>query len=166
MWDEMERLFRSSPRRMDVASRLLMLGLSCNDDLRIFCEDIEVPVKKMADTMGVDRRVVTATIEDLMGNATLRPVFLSLRPRAFLRDAAKAIDWGVVEVEASPETVGIVAAISSIIAEYGLSIRQVVADDPNLYPAPKLTIITGERIPPELLELFLGVKGVKKISIY
>jgi hypothetical protein len=166
MWKDIEQYFRSSPKRREVASHMLMLGLSCNDELKVFCQDIEVPVKKIADTLGIDRRVITETIRDIMADDTLRGVFTELNPRAFLRDAAGALDLGVVEIEAVSETVGIVAGVSSIIAAEGLSIRQVVADDPDLFPSPKLTIITDRKMPPHLLEKILKIQGVRKVSIY
>ncbi|RZN45374.1 amino acid-binding protein [archaeon] len=166
MWKDIEQHFKSSPKRREVASLLLMLGLSCNDELKVFCQDIEVPVKKIADTLGIDRRVITETVRDIMADEKLRGVFSELKPRAFLRDAASALDLGVVEIEAVPETVGIVAGVSSIIASEGLSIRQVVADDPDLFPSPKLTIVTDRKMPPYLLEKILKIHGVRKVSIY
>ncbi|HPR42264.1 MAG TPA: hypothetical protein PK718_06950 [Candidatus Methanofastidiosa archaeon] len=165
MWKDMEECFSSSKRK-EIATLFLILGLSCRDDRKVYCQDIEVPIKKIADSMGIDRRVVNETVKDILANDRLRQVFGGLKPRAFLRDSAAAMDWGVIEIEASSETVGIVAGVSSIIADEGISIRQVVADDPNLFPQPKLTVVTEQKIPPQLYEKILAVKGVKKVSIY
>ncbi|MHC1598165.1 MAG: hypothetical protein ACXQS3_06350 [Candidatus Methanofastidiosia archaeon] len=166
MWGDIEQYFRSSPKRREVASLFLMLGLSCNEDLKVYCQEIEVPIKKIADMLGIDRRVVTDTVRDIMANDKMRNVFTNLKPRAFLRDAASALNYGVVEIEASSETVGIVAGVSALIAEEGISIQQAVADDPILFPEPKLTIVTDKKIPPHVFEKILKVNGVKKVSIY
>ncbi|MHC1604670.1 MAG: hypothetical protein ACXQTP_01680 [Candidatus Methanofastidiosia archaeon] len=166
MWKEIEHHFKSSPKRKEVASLFLMLGLSCNEDLKVYCQNIEVPVKKIADMLKMDRRVISETIKDIIAHDKLRSVFTKLEPRAFLRDAAAALDWGVIEIEASSETVGIIAGVSTLIAEEEISIRQAVADDPNLFPQPKLTIVTEKKIPPRLFEKILKIKGVKKVTIY
>lgn len=166
MWDYIEECFRSSPKRKEIASLFLVLGLSCRDDNKVYCQDIEVPVKKIADSIGIDRRVVNETVKDIMSHEKLRHVFGGLKPRAFLRDSAAALDWGVIEIEACSETVGIVAGVASLIAGENISIRQVVADDPNLFPQPKLTIVTEQKIPSELFERILEIEGVLKVSIY
>jgi len=166
MWKDIERYFKSSPKRREVASLFLMLGLSVRGDGKVYCLDIEVPHTKIADTLGIDRRVIRETITDILEDNHLRGVFSALQPRAFMRDAAGALGWGVIEVEASSESVGIVANVATIIAAENISIRQVVADDPLLYPAPKLTIVTEQKIPPHLLEDILRVPGVRKVSIY
>jgi len=165
MWEDLEVHFSSSKRK-EIATLFLILGLSCRDDNKVYCQDIEVPIKKIADSMGIDRRVVHETVKDILSNERLKQIFAGLKPRAFLRDSATAMNWGVIEIEACPETVGIVAGVSTLIANEGLSIRQVVADDPNLFPQPKLTIVTEQKIPPHLYEKILDVDGVIKVSIY
>ncbi|MBN1786376.1 MAG: amino acid-binding protein, partial [Candidatus Methanofastidiosa archaeon] len=100
MWDDIEECFKSSPKRKEIASLFLVLGLSCRDDNKVYCQDIEVPTKKIADSMGIDRRVVHETVKDILGNERLRRIFTGLKPRAFLRDSAAALDWGVIEIDA------------------------------------------------------------------
>ena len=165
MWKDIDECFSSSKRK-EIATLFLILGLSCKDDNKVYCQDIEVPIKKIADSMGIDRRVVHGTVKDILAHERLRQVFKGLKPRAFLRDSAAALNWGVIEIEASSETVGIVAGVSTLIAGEGISIRQVVADDPNLFSQPKLTIVTEQKIPPHLYEKILDVEGVVKVSIY
>ena len=166
MWNDITYYFKSSPKRLEVASLFLLLGLSVKDTGKVYCQDIEVPQKKIADTLGLDRRVVTETVKDILAQDTLRAVFSALQPRAFFRDAAPSMGWGVVEIEASSESVGIVAGVAALVAQENISIRQVVADDPSLNPQPKLTLITEQKIPPRLLEEILKVRGVRKVSIY
>ncbi len=166
MWNDITYYFKSSPKRREVASLFLRLGLSVRENGKVYCQDIEVPQKKIADTLGLDRRVVNEAVRDILSHDTLKAVFSALQPRAFFRDAALPMGWGVVEIEASSENVGIVAGVAALVAQENISIRQVVADDPSLNPQPKLTLITEQKIPSRLLEEILKVRGVRKVSIY
>mgnify|MGYP000061755372 CR=1 FL=1 len=58
------------------------------------------------------------------------------------------------------------AKIASKIADRGINIIQVVAEDPELYPEATLTIITERPIPGELINELSKLEGVKRISIY
>jgi len=54
----------------------------------------------------------------------------------------------------------------SPVARYGLSIRQAVSDDPYFVESPKLTIITEGKVSGELVQLLMGIKGVKRMTVY
>ena len=55
---------------------------------------------------------------------------------------------------------------TELISLEGISIRQAHAGDPELEENPKLTIITGKPIKGELINEFLNIPGVKRVSIY
>ena len=166
MWNKLEHYFEDLPVRKRVAALFLMYGLSIEDDEKIYCNDIEIPYTSIARALDVDRRVVKETARMILKNEELSDIFGSLNTVAFYNDVAKKMHFGVVEIYADAATVGIVAKVSSMIAEEKIAIRQIVADDPTLYPEPKLTIITEKKVPGELLDDFLNVKGVKRVSIY
>jgi hypothetical protein len=166
MWSKVEHYFEDLPVRKRVAALFLMYGLSMKDDEKIYCNEIEIPYTAIARALDVDRRVVKETVRMILKNEELSVVFKHLHSVAFYAEVAKKMHFGVVEIYADAATIGIVAKISSMIAEENITIRQIVADDPTLYPAPKLTVITGEKVPGELLDDFLDVEGVQRVSIY
>ncbi|HDN81876.1 MAG: regulator [Methanomicrobia archaeon] len=166
MWNKVERYFDNLPIRKKVAALFLTYGLSIKEDEKIYCNEVEVSYTSIARAVGVDRRVVKETVRMILRNEELSTVFKNLSSVAFYNEVAKRMHFGVVEIYAEASTVGIVAKISTMIAQENISIRQIVADDPTLFPEPKLTIITGKKVPGELLDQFLSVKGVKRVSIY
>ncbi|MEA1994432.1 MAG: regulator [Euryarchaeota archaeon] len=166
MWNKVEHYFKDLPVRKRIAALFLMYGLSIKQDKKVYCNKLEISYTSVARALDVDRRVVKETVKMILENEELSRVFKNLNAVAFYEEVAKKMHFGVVEIYAEASSVGIVAKISTMIAETNISIRQIVADDPNLYPEPKLTIITGEKVPGELLDDFLSVEGVEKVSIY
>jgi predicted regulator of amino acid metabolism with ACT domain len=59
----------------------------------------------------------------------------------------------------------VIAKATGLIAEAGLSIRQILAEDPDLNPDPKLLIITEKRVPGEVVSKLLNIPTVTKVSI-
>jgi len=143
------------------------LGLRVKEDGGIYCGPIEIQPTKVARACGVDRRVVNSTIQQINSNQELRKILLNIQPAGpIFHNVAKNLGFGVVEVIANPKAVGIIARVTTIISEEGISIRQILANDPELFPNPKLIIITNKEVPGKLIPAFLRIKGVKKISVY
>jgi len=44
-------------------------------------------------------------------------------------------------------------------------IRQIVADDPEIYPEPKLTIVADRKLPPKLIAKLQAIRGIDRISL-
>jgi len=166
MWTKVEHYFKDLPVRKKVAALLLMHGLCIKDNEKVYCNEVEISYTSIARALDIDRRVVKETVRMILKNEELSVVFKNLSSVAFYNEVAKRMHFGVVEIYAEASTVGIVAKVSMMIANENITIRQIVADDPTLFPKPKLTIITGKKVPGELLDQFLSVEGVKRVSIY
>jgi len=166
MWTKVEHYFKDLPVRKKVAALLLMHGLCIKDNEKVYCNEVEISYTSIARALDIDRRVVKETVRMILKNEELSVVFKNLSSVAFYNEVAKRMHFGVVEIYAEASTVGIVAKVSMMIANENITIRQIVADDPTLFPEPKLTIITGKKVPGELLDQFLSVEGVKRVSIY
>jgi len=96
----------------------------------------------------------------------LRNLFLSLRPAGpLMRDVAPYLGFGVVEIRAQPAAIGIIAKTTALISDSGISIRQILAEDPEISPDPKLIVVTEKPIPGELLHKLLRIPTVSKVSI-
>jgi predicted regulator of amino acid metabolism with ACT domain len=166
MWKEIVEFFDQSPARLKVAKLMVELGFSINQDGRVVCGEVEIPDLSIARTAGVDRRVVRDTVLDILDNARMRRIFLGLKPAgSFLKDIAPALGYGVVEVRARSDAVGIIAKATAYIADAGVSIRQILAEDPDLNPDPKLLIITERQVPGEVVSKLLTIPSVTKVSL-
>jgi predicted regulator of amino acid metabolism with ACT domain len=167
MWSNIQKHMERYPERLKVARVLVENGLSVRDG-GIYLNEIEVPPVRVARAAGVDRRTVNEALVVINANRELRLIFEGLRSAGHsLKDVAKHLDLGVVEITPVDARIpGILANCAMILASNGLSIRQAIVDDPELSPEPKLVLIVEKRIPGELIEEFLGVHGVAKVSVY
>ncbi|HDD36555.1 MAG: amino acid-binding ACT domain protein [Archaeoglobaceae archaeon] len=164
MWKKIVEKFERYPSQIAVAKEFLRLGISVKNG-KAYCDNIELVPTKIAEAIGVDRKVVVMAIQNIERDEELRKVFSSLKPVANITEVARILGYGVLEVFAESHKVGIVAGITSILAREGISIRYTLAEDPELSVESKLTIVTNSKIPGRLVDEFLSVDGVKKIVI-
>ncbi|MHA1578752.1 MAG: amino acid-binding protein [Candidatus Freyarchaeota archaeon] len=167
MWRKTAEYFDDHPERLAVARVLVENGLNIKNR-RVYCNNIEIPIIRIAKAAGVDRRTVVETIKMINKNEELRTIFTLMRSAGLsLKEIARPLNLGVLEITADdPRSVGILANAAMILAKEGISIRQALTDDPELSPEPRLTLIAERKIPGELIPKFLEIKGVSKVSIY
>ncbi|MGD8544458.1 MAG: amino acid-binding ACT domain protein [Candidatus Bathyarchaeota archaeon] len=167
MWRKTSEYFKAYSERLSVAKVLVENGLSIKNR-KIYCNEIEVPVLKVARVAKVDRRTVVETIKMIQTNDELRLIFTHMRSAGLsLKEIARPLNLGVVEITPDdPRTIGILAKAASIIAEEKISIRQALTDDPELSPEPKLTLIADRKLPGKLIPKLLKIEGVAKVSVY
>lgn len=167
MWDKIEKVVEGHPERVKVVRVLLENGLAVRGS-RIFLNEIEVPILKVARVASVDRRTVGETIKTIEANPELKSLFSRFQSAGLsLKGVAGSLGLGVVEIIAGdPRKPGIVAGASQLMKEAGISIRQALVDDPELVPEPKLILIVERTIPGELIGKLLKIAGVAKVSLY
>lgn len=166
MWAEIVKFFSASPSKLKVARLMVELGFSINTEGKISCGGVEISDSSIARAADADRRVVRETIKDILADARMRRIFAGIKPAgSFLIDVAPTLGYAVVEIRARPDAVGVIAKATGLIAEAGLSIRQILAEDPDLNPDPKLLIITEKRVPGEVVSKLLNIPTVTKVSI-
>lgn len=167
MWQKIVEHLKNHPERLRVAKVLVENGLSIKNG-KIYCNEIEIPVVKIARVAGVDRRTVNQTIKMVENIPELKAIFMHIRSAGHsLKEIAKYLNLGVVEITPiSAKIPGILANVAMLLAEKNISIRQALVDDPELSPEPKLTLIAETKIPGELVSEFLKIKGVEKVSVY
>ena len=166
MWEKIRTIFQDYPERLKVAEFILRTGLSIRDD-KIWINEIDVPILKVARVAGVDRRTITETIRTINADLDLKVVYNNIESAGpSLRAAAKQLGLGVLEIMADdPAMVGILAKASAVLAKEGISIRQALVEDPELTPRPKLTLIGDRLIPGKAIPLILKIPGVAKVSV-
>jgi hypothetical protein len=167
VWRQISERLEDYPGRQKVARALVELGLSVREGTKIYCGGIELSDVKIARHLGVDRRTVRDTAQLISTDSVLKSVFERIRPAGpFLADAAKFLGYSVIEIYADSHTVGIVAQAAALIAQENIAIRQAVADDPDLTPEPKLTLVVEKEPSGAILQKMLKIPSVTKISTY
>ncbi len=161
----LEKFFSNARGRRVVASEFLRLGLKVDIKGTIYAGKIELPPAKIARALGVDRRVVIETAKAIGKNEKLLHIFFRLEPRAFMGNAAREMGFDTIELRGDPKRRGIVAAVTKIISDDKIVIRQIISDDPELYPDPVLTIIIDGKLRPATIAKLKRLEFAQSITI-
>ncbi len=157
--------FEGSPSQQAVVRLLLERGFSINDEGRVVSGGIEIPNTQIAREIGVDRRVVDSTTGALLEDDELRDIFRNISAVPSLMDLAPVLDFTVVRVKPTDaDAAGIVARVTEIVAEEGLSIRQVLSDDPEFADEPMLYLILDSEPSGDLLKAIHDLPHVREVS--
>jgi predicted regulator of amino acid metabolism with ACT domain len=166
MFDEIMAKFAGSPGQQAVIRLLLERGFSVSEAGRVVSGGIEIPNTQIAGEVGVDRRVVDSTTDAVLADDELRPIFRNISAIPSLMSLAPVLDLTVLTVEvANAGRTGIVAAITSTIADHGVSIRQTVSDDPEFTDEPRLYVVTDADLPGDLINEIRSFEFVRKIEL-
>ncbi|WP_207586613.1 amino acid-binding protein [Halomontanus rarus] len=166
MFDEIMEKFEGSPSQQAVIRLLLERGFSVNDEGRVVSGGIEIPNTGIAREIDVDRRVVDSTTGAVLEDDELRRIFQNISQVPSLMDLAPVLDLTVLSVEvADAEAEGIVAAVTGVLADHGVSIRQTISEDPEFTDEPRLYLITDEDLPGELITEIRDLEFVRKIEL-
>jgi hypothetical protein len=166
MFDEIMRKFEGSPSQQAVIRLLLERGFSVNDDGRVVSGGIEIPNTGIAREIGVDRRVVDSTTDAILADPELRRIFQNISSIPSLMDLAPVLDLTVLTVEVDDaDAPGIVARVTTLIAERDISIRQTISEDPEFTDEPKLYLVTDTEVPGDLLTELSELEFVRRVSI-
>jgi predicted regulator of amino acid metabolism with ACT domain len=148
-----------------VVRLLLERGFSVNEEGRVVSGGIEIPDTGIAREAGVDRRVVDSTTDAILEDPDLRRIFRNISAIPSLMDLAPVLDLSVLTVWVEDETrEGIVAEITGLLADGGISIRQVISEDPEFANDPKLYLVTDERPPGDLLVAIRDLSYVRRLE--
>lgn len=167
MWEIIEEKFKKYPARIRVAEKMIELGLSIHEDGKVYCGNLKISDKSLATAAGVDRRAIKSTIKIIEEDPELFDLFNNIVPAGtLLKNIAKILDLGVIEIEVGSDNEGILAATTELISKEGINIRQAYAEDSQMQESPILTIITENPINGDLISEFLKIKGINRVSIY
>lgn len=166
MFEEIMAKFAGSPSQQAVIKLLLERGFSVNDEGRVVSGGIEIPNTQIANEIDVDRRVVDSTTAVILKDDELRRIFQNISQIPSLMDLAPVLDLSVLIVTVSDaDEPGIVAKITSLIADHNISIRQTVSDDPEFTDDPRLYIVTGDPLPGDLINEIRSLEFVRSIEL-
>ena len=167
MWEKVNEKFSKYPARLRVAEKMIELGLCISEDGRVYCGNLKISDEALATAADVDRRAIKSTISVIQEDEELYNLFSNIIPAGtLLKNIAKNLELGVIEIEVGSESEGILASTTNLISKKGISIRQAYAEDTELQQNPILTIITEKPVSGDLINEFLKIKGVTRVSIY
>jgi hypothetical protein len=166
MWEKLRPHFRGFPAQEKVAQLMVKYGLRVREG-RVYAGPIEISDTAMARAASVDRRVVTATVKTIEKTPETLKFFERLRPVCHLGEVASLMGWGAIEIiPTSASKPGILAGVATAIAEAGISVRQVIVDDPEVSDDPHAFIVTEQPVPERLLPRIRAVQGVKSVVLH
>jgi predicted regulator of amino acid metabolism with ACT domain len=166
MFDEIMQKFEGSPSQQAVIRLLLERGFSVNDEGRVVSGGIEIPNTQIAREIGVDRRVVDSTTDAILADEQLRRIFQNISSIPSLMDLAPVLDLNVLTFDvADADQPGIVAAVTSLLADNDISIRQTVSEDPEFTDEPRLYVVTDHDVPGDVLNDLKNLDFVRKIEL-
>jgi predicted regulator of amino acid metabolism with ACT domain len=158
--------FEGSPSQQAVIRLLLERGFSVNDEGRVVSGSIEIPNTQIARELDIDRRVVDSTTDAILGDEELRRIFQNISSIPSLRDLAPVLDLHVLTmVPTDADQPGIVATITSMLADRGISIRQTVSEDPEFTDDPRLYVVTEDPLPGDLINEMMELPFVRKVEL-
>lgn len=166
MWADIAEHFQRTPAQLEVARTLLTHGFRVEEG-QVYSGEVEISDAAIARAAGVDRRVVASTVETIAGEPQLQRVFANLRPVAHLKDVAPEMGWSSLEILVEDaRQPGLLAQITEIIADESISIRQAIADDPDLVEDARLFVVTGSQVPMRLIPDIKEIDGVRSVVIH
>lgn len=166
MWQVLIDHFRRYPAQERVVRLMIQHGLQIADS-KIHAGSVEIADTAVARAANVDRRIVRSTIETILDNPQLERAFTRFLPTLHLKDVAPELGLGVIEIipdDASRS--GILAGVTKVIAEHGLSIRQAIVEDPEFVDEARLFVVTESRVPGAIIGPLQDVRGVKGVTVY
>ena len=165
MFDEILEKFEGSPSQQAVIRLFLERGFSVNEEGRVVSGGIEIPYTGIARELDVDRRVVDSTTDAILADPELKRIFTNISSVPSLMDLAPVLDLTVLTIEvAAADEAGIVAEVTSILADRGVSIRQVLSEDPEFTDDPKLYVITDADLSGDLLVEIRDLAYVRRVG--
>lgn len=165
VWTIIEERIGRQKAKLVVLRKMLETGIKIGSDGHYYISDIEIPDTSLSKSLKVDRRVIRQAAGVILDEPELESIFTKLMPIAFLRDVASYLGFGVIIITSNPEKSGIISEVTSIAAKHKLIIRQIYAEDPELYPEPKLTLIIEGDVPSEVIAELQDSKKVKTLTI-
>ncbi len=161
----LEVVFQRKRSQREVAEFLLKRGIRVSEDREFFVGEVEVAGASIARALGLDRRVVCSAAETIIKDPGLRKIFGKLSATLLLKDVASEMGFGAIEfIPKDAGSKGIIVRVANVIAESGISIRQITTDDP-MFENPAMTIVTEKPLPGDVIDKIMGLPEVKKVVV-
>jgi predicted regulator of amino acid metabolism with ACT domain len=167
MWSQIKGFFKDFPAQQRIAQLLFERGFQVREDGKVVSGTIEIPHTQIAQEVGAERRAVDSTVQTILSKDELKRIYMNLTQVCSLQEVAREFNLSVIVfVPQNAAQTGIIADVTKIVSENGLSIRQALAEDPSISLHPKLTLILEGDIPSELISEIRRLPGTRSITVY
>jgi hypothetical protein len=145
---------------------MIECGIRVSKDDKLYIGDVEQDYSAVSRAVGVDRRVVKQTVKQIRGNKYLYSIFSKTKPLgASLVDVVSVLGYTAVIIEADPRSPGVMAAVAEILSRHGTVVRQALADDPEMVPDAKLTLVVEGQLTAEAVAELKALRLVRSLKI-
>ena len=166
MWREIKEEFSRQVVRPEIVRKMIQCGIRVSDDMKLYVDDVQVDYTAVANALDVDRRVVKQTAEQIRKSRYLYSLFSNLRPLgASLVSVVSQLGYSAVVIEADPKSPGVMASVAEILSRHGMIVRQALADDPEMVPDAKMTLVVEGQLNGEAISELNGLTVVKSLKI-
>ena len=166
MWPNIRKQFERQVVRPDVVRKMIECGMRISDDEKIYVDDVEVDYTALARAVDVDRRVVKQTVQQIRSNRYLYSLFSKTKPLGTsLVSLVSQLGYTAIVIEADPKSPGVMAGVAEILSRHGMVVRQAVAEDPEMVPDAKMTLVVAGQLTGQAMEELHGLKVVRSIKI-
>ncbi len=83
----------------------------------------------------------------------------------FLKDVAKEMGYSVIVIVPTKDQPGIIAGVSSILAEHGINIVQIIAEAPQLIKVQKMYVIVEGKVPGNVIEKINDLEFIDTLQL-
>ena len=168
MWQNVIRQFpdRRNTVRPEIVRKMIECGMRVSEDDKILIADVEVDYTAVAKAVGADRRVVKETVKQIRTDPYLYSIFSKTRPLGTsMVEFVAQLGYTAIIIEADPKSAGIMAGVAEILSRHGMVVRQALADDPEMVPDAKMTLVIAGPLTGQAMEELNGLKSVRSIKI-
>ena len=166
VWPSVRKQFERQVVRPEIVRKMIDCGMRVSEDEKIYVDNVEVDYSAVARALDVDRRVVKQTAQQIRRNRYLFSLFSRTKPLGTsLVDVVSQLGYTAIIIEADPTSPGIMAGVAEILTRHGLVVRQAVAEDPEMVPDAKMTLVVAGQLTGQAMEELNGLKSVRSIKI-
>lgn len=166
MWSNVRKQFQRQAVRPEIVRKFIECGMRVGDDDKIYVGNVEVDYTAVSRALGVDRRVVKQTVQQIRASRYLNSLFSKTKPLGTsLVDLVSQLGYTGIVIEADPKSPGVMAAVAEILSRHGTVVRQAVAEDPEMVPDAKMTLVVEGQLSGRAVEELQSLKQVRSIKI-
>ncbi|MDG7007932.1 MAG: hypothetical protein JRN06_06780 [Nitrososphaerota archaeon] len=166
MWPNVRKQFDRQVVRPEIVRKMIACGMRVSEDEKIYVDDVEVDYTAVAKALDVDRRVVKQTAQQIRRNRYLYSLFSKTRPLGTsLVDVVSQLGYTAIIIEADPKSPGVMAGVAEILSRHGMVVRQAVAEDPEMVPDARMTLVLEGQLTGQAMEELNRLKVVRSIKI-
>jgi uncharacterized protein len=166
VWSRVSEQFAGQKVRLEVARKMLEYGIRVSKDGRLFVGGLEVDYSALARDVGADRRVVKQTARQIRDDEFLYSVFGKIMPvGASLVPVVSRLGYSAIVIQADPRAAGVISAATAALAKHGIVVRQALAEDPDMNPDAKLTLVVEGMVPGSVIDELNSIETIRSVTV-